>query len=410
MRLSRRSIHIAALVLSFVPASVAGASGCATESAHPTASTPAEAELATSIAFGFMGVGYRPDASFASRPPIERVRVARLRAVATEVVAIVEAREPGVLRRLSFDLGANDAATLLAAVRTLRARLSEAAGAPELRARLARDPLFRDNLRPTGGAGFEVRTMGAGGDDVPNLGRGPNGRYGDDREGAIAALGDAAEALGDGVDVASRTATRGARLVAIDAGALEPDPASRLGAYAATAGYPEGTVGNAVHRAIGTIYLALGTSGEERIGRVFNAPQARALYMYPVDSDAGARMAAIEQRYWQNVANEDPYSIGGQLGAAFSPAVRDWLQRNVFALGQSALEAGDGGADAGSDPPGVDTCVGKADGYYCSEVASYAAYQCEGGQIAGGVQCLGGACGAPGSRAKVDGNGQLACH
>ena len=64
----------------------------------------------------------------------------------------------------------------------------------------------------------------------------------------------------------------------IDHNNLQVDLDSRLGAYFATKGYEEGTVGNAVHRAIGTIIIIFGTFGEEKIGTVFNSAEAKKLY------------------------------------------------------------------------------------------------------------------------------------
>jgi hypothetical protein len=74
----------------------------------------------------------------------------------------------------------------------------------------------------------------------------------------------------------------------------KPDPESRLGAFYATRGYKSGTVDSAVHRAI---YLAFGTAGEEKIGRVFNSEAATALYNHPVESASGICMAEIEHLY-----------------------------------------------------------------------------------------------------------------
>jgi nucleoid-associated protein YgaU len=116
----------------------------------------------------------------------------------------------------------------------------------------------------------------------------------------------------------------------IDAGDLTVDPKTRLGAYAATAGYRDGTVGAAVHNAIGTIYGTLGTVGEEEIGTVFNSPQARALYNKPVDSDASRQMAELEYAYWSRISDQKPDSTGGKLGSMFSPAFRDFLQQQLF--------------------------------------------------------------------------------
>jgi hypothetical protein len=39
------------------------------------------------------------------------------------------------------------------------------------------------------------------------------------------------------------------------------------------------------------------------------------------------------------------------------------------------------------DAPSVDSCAGKADGFYCSEVAAYGGIVCQGGQIMLGLQC-----------------------
>ena len=86
-------------------------------------------------------------------------------------------------------------------------------------------------------------------------------------------------------------------LGAINDGTTTSDPESRLGAYDATKGYAKGTVGNAVPNAIGTLYTAVGTYGEQKIGRVFNLPEARAMYDQPVDSEASLRLAQLEHEY-----------------------------------------------------------------------------------------------------------------
>lgn len=119
-------------------------------------------------------------------------------------------------------------------------------------------------------------------------------------------------------------------LRAIDEGRLKPDPDSRLGAYDATKGYKEGTVGHSVHNAIGTIYAALGTTGEEKIGTVFNSPEAKKLYDQPVNSDASKKIAQMEYDYWAKTRKDNPWSVGGFLGTQFGPGTRDWLQKNIF--------------------------------------------------------------------------------
>lgn len=188
------------------------------------------------------------------------------------------------------------------------------------------------------GEGSEGTFAGAGdvlasASAVAVLGRDEDDTFGDSARGLLGAARDLVPSVDTlrGVGMGGALFTgRSMTLAAIDRGALVPDPASRLGAYAATRGYPPGTVGYSVHNAIGGIYWGLGAYGEERIGRVFNAPEAQALYGQPVDSAAGRQMAAIEHAYWENVRKEDPLSAGGRLGSAFSPSVRDALQRRVF--------------------------------------------------------------------------------
>lgn len=166
-------------------------------------------------------------------------------------------------------------------------------------------------------------TAPTGAKPTRGLGQDANGRFGDARTGASGALADA-------TDVQPGLLDKLQTLRDVDSGKLKPDPESRLGAYEATKGYPPGTVGHAVHNAIGTIYGTFGTFGEEKIGRVFNSPEAKALYNQPVDGPAGKEMARLEHQYWENVRKEDPWSPGANMGSTFSPGVRDWLQRKVF--------------------------------------------------------------------------------
>jgi hypothetical protein len=360
-------------------ASFAGAACSSSEDAPPPQSAPGnEASAGGRRAVrGMLGLPETPTSAPSPTSPasdIDPADVARYEAVAERILAILEQTQPGALARFDQELTSGDPARAIRAFAGMRATVETITQGAVLLDAVAHDPRF---------AGIEVRSLstpgglrvrdiapaacnsaGAPAADVPNLGRGPDGKYGDGREGPGAAAADARGLL---VLFPLRT------LGKIDSGELVPDPESRLGAYAATKGYQPGSVGNAVHNAIGTIYVALGTFGEERIGRVFNSAEARALYSLPVQSPAGLQMASIEQRYWQNVATEDPYSPGGQLGAAFSPAVRDWLQCHVF--GRPRLDAGapsDSGAvnppaDGGYGGCAHDVCVfGEALGPQCS--------------------------------------------
>lgn len=70
--------------------------------------------------------------------------------------------------------------------------------------------------------------------------------------------------------------------------------------------------------------------------------------------------------------------------------------------GTTSCEARDGGVDVDGRAP--DTCASKADGFYCSEVATYSGYACATGAIIGGQQC-------PGGRAcqGLDADGHIRC-
>jgi hypothetical protein len=255
----------------------------------------------------------------------------RYDALVGHMVALIEQKYPGQLDRYSTDLGSDDLVKVTAARTWLEGAYEDVGTSAALEQAVHADPLFSGvTFKSTSDLRLQNTGSGSGTGSsagTPNLGKGADGRYGDGRTGPMGAARDAAD-LAAGSNAAG-VGVRAGQLAAVDLGLSTPNPDSRLGAYAATAGYPSGTVGAAVHNAIGGIYAGLGTYGEENIGRVFNSPDAKALYGQPVDSDAGKQMAAIEQQYWSNVANEDPYSAGGKLGAAFSPAARDWIQRHM---------------------------------------------------------------------------------
>jgi hypothetical protein len=256
---------------------------------------------------------------------------AKLAAVADDVVDAIEAGHPKRLATIKADLESGDADRVVAAKILLDETIAEVA------ARLA-DPANASGVHtldaPLVGGSSGTALVDAGqqllceqptGSDGKPLHLGSaGGAYGDGRTGVGAAAGDTTDLVdGNGINVFTT-------LRRVDSGELVPDPDSRLGAYAATRGYAPGTVGNSVHNAIGTIFVTFANYGQERIGRVFNSPEARALYDKPVASCAGRQMALLEYQYWRDVAAEDPWSPGGRMGSMFNPAVRDLLQRQVF--------------------------------------------------------------------------------
>ncbi len=153
---------------------------------------------------------------------------------------------------------------------------------------------------------------------------------GDDRTGFLGYVRDQATlakvVAGAGVGAARRMQT----LRDVAARRVRPAPESRLGAFAATSGYPQGTVGYAVNRAIGLLYITFGTYGEERIGTVFTSGAAIRYYNDPVRGPSSQLVARMEYNYWARVKNEDPWSSGANIATAFDPKSRDWLQREVF--------------------------------------------------------------------------------
>jgi len=50
----------------------------------------------------------------------------------------------------------------------------------------------------------------------------------------------------------------------------------------------------------------------------------------PVDSGASRMLAQQEYEYWESVRRSNPSAGGAQIATAFSPEVRDFLQREVF--------------------------------------------------------------------------------
>ncbi len=332
-----------------------------------------EAVAGRDAARGVLGaspVSAAPDGTPASEE--QKKSASRYEAIVTHLLALLERREPGALARYAIEMKSKDVKRVIPSYVGMRGKLERLAEDPELLDMVRKDPLFAGALKTQSSSIFgrvEIRDVPG---SIPSLGRGADGFYGDGKTGALQAAADTA-----GLAALSPS------LAQIDRGEVVPDPESRLGAYAATRGYPPGSVGHAVHNAIGTIYVLLGTYGEEKIGRVFNSTEARALYNQPVESQAGALMAAIEQRYWANVAAEDSWSPGGQLGAAFSPAVRDFLQRNIFGS-SGVLDAG-AGTDSGADAGPPTDCGDKTDGFWCIG-GGYMAY-CKGGSISGGCPC-----------------------
>jgi hypothetical protein len=316
-------------IVSFALVLLAAVSGGGCK-AEDDESSSAGAMSGGDIARGMMGV----DRSAAADNP-------RASKLADALVAEIEAEHPGRLAEVAADMRSHDRARVLGGKRALDAMIDAAAASPAMATRAAGGGGGGGASLVTSSRPLDAPLVGSSNVaptptqitcDVPKDANGNpvhlgqvDGRYGDDRTGISGAARDALD-----IPVPGSTPIYVAALNKVDSGSLKPDPESRLGAYAATGGYPSGTVGSSVHTAIGTIYATLGDYGGEKVGRVFNSPEAKSLLGQPVDSCAGLVIAKLEHQYWSDVAAEDSFSAGGQLGAAFNPTVRNFLQVNVF--------------------------------------------------------------------------------
>jgi Ca2+-binding RTX toxin-like protein len=82
---------------------------------------------------------------------------------------------------------------------------------------------------------------------------------------------------------------------------LIKDSVSRQAAFIGTKGYAQGTIGEAIHRSIGAIYLVFGSNFEASIGEYFNDPAIKELLAKPItDQQANQKVAEGEYRYWVN--------------------------------------------------------------------------------------------------------------
>jgi len=123
---------------------------------------------------------------------------------------------------------------------------------------------------------------------------------------------------------------RGAELVAVRTGMINPRNDTRLGAYEATGGHARGTVGRGANNSIGAIYMLFGTFGQDRIGDVFHSRQAQDTLRHSVRTEANGRLARTEYNYWRQ--QEAQGTAGGVMGSAFSPRVREGIQTVMSAF------------------------------------------------------------------------------
>lgn len=177
----------------------------------------------------------------------------------------------------------------------------------------------------TGTAARSTAASSSSNSGSATVGGSSNGRSGSSMLSNVASALDAASILNP-MTAPITLGRRAANLAMVESGAVTPDRSSRLGAFRATAGNERGTTGRAAHNAIGGIYLALGTFGQDQIGNVFNSSQARELFDQPLSNGSSRRLATVEHGYWDRQRRESGTS-GGYMGSAFSPAARDTIQQ-----------------------------------------------------------------------------------
>jgi hypothetical protein len=148
-----------------------------------------------------------------------------------------------------------------------------------------------------------------------------------------------------------------------------------------------------VKDADGHEYIQYASPKDMALALLFDAPM-------PLGATAAAQVIAldlqkksgltIEQMCPAQAAAAGPPPVVKAVGNACDaiPSVDKLVQgaKNIITPPSPPTNIVNG--DAG--PPIKDTCVGKADGIYCSELAAFSAIQCCNHSICGGQQCAGG--------------------
>jgi len=91
---------------------------------------------------------------------------------------------------------------------------------------------------------------------------------------------------------------------------------------------------------------------------------------------------------WSDSGKTVPLAVDNQgfthaRGRGKSPIAYGLRAPDARGAGCAASDAGSDDADA----PQKDSCAGKSDGWYCSDLRDFSAYQCKGGKISSGWQC-----------------------
>ncbi len=107
----------------------------------------------------------------------------------------------------------------------------------------------------------------------------------------------------------------------------------RLHAFKVTGNGAPNTWAKPIHGVVGAIYLTMGEVGAEKIGEAFASDEMqRELSKSTTDIEASLTIAKIEHATWTKFKTENPLSLGGNLGASFSPATRHTIQQCIAQL------------------------------------------------------------------------------
>ncbi|MBP9205884.1 MAG: hypothetical protein KBG28_18055, partial [Kofleriaceae bacterium] len=129
-----------------------------------------------------------------------------------------------------------------------------------------------------------------------------------------------------------------ANLVSTYAGWSTPDPNSRLGVVAQTAGYETGTVGSVVNTVAAALYTVAGPIGEGNFGQFLQQPEVAEKLGQTVTPETSADWAQTEYGYWNQETG-----LAGALGSVFGPEIRDTIQQGINTVQTTVADALTGG-------------------------------------------------------------------
>jgi hypothetical protein len=108
-----------------------------------------------------------------------------------------------------------------------------------------------------------------------------------------------------------------------------------------------------------------------------------------LNAKACVQYDAITGKTTEGLAAYEQHGLTGQFDARVQVPVLSWGKSFDLVTwhGLKSKPLYFIGSAATCNVQSVDSCMGKADGFYCSQLASYSGYYCEGGSLIEGLQC-----------------------